>query len=427
MGSALNAMRETHSDAAALKTIVVAELQGLYGAFTFPERLLQQIWQRSDYDTTHACTADGRPLKIRYSGRWNHLGGPDFAGARLNISGQEISGDVELHLNAQDWYTHGHATNPTYDNVVLHVVLFPCEEAYTAGAHGRMIPILCLLPRLHHGLEEYAADAAIEQLAGRPLHRAQEKLGLLSNIELDTVLREHAQCRWRSKVYFAQKRINRLGWESACHHVALEILGYRFNRAPMLSVASAHPLAEWTQGLIIPDRVFSEESERWILQGVRPLNHPRLRLNQSAQWCRERPDWTERLQSGLTWRALQGDAVAAGQGEWRRRVRLTAVRTHVMDELCANRVRGSRFDNLAGDGFMPLLAAQTGLNLAGAWRGWFAGDAPESAVHLLKALGVFDGRERPVAQGQLQGLLGWMLEQERCAEGMKHAMDGRGT
>ena len=194
MGSALSAMRETHSDATTLKPSAVAELQGLYGAFTFPERLLQQIWQRSDYDTTHAHTADGRLLKIRYPGRWNHLGGPDFAGARLNIGGQEISGDVELHLNAQDWYAHGHASNPTYDNVILHVVLFPCEEACTAGAHGQMIPILCLLPRLHHGLEEYAADAAIEQLAGRPLHRAQEKLGLLSNRELDTVLRDHAQC-----------------------------------------------------------------------------------------------------------------------------------------------------------------------------------------------------------------------------------------
>ncbi|MCS6242677.1 MAG: DUF2851 family protein [Opitutus sp.] len=423
-------MRETHSEPTTLKPSAVAELQGLYGAFTFPERLLQQIWQRSDYDTTHAHTADGRPLKIRYPGRWNHLGGPDFAGARLNIGGQEISGDVELHLNAQDWYAHGHASNPTYDNVILHVVLFPCEEACTAGAHGRMIPILCLLPRLHHGLEEYAADAAIEQLAGRPLHRAQEKLGLLSNIELDTVLRDHAQCRWRSKVYFAQKRIARLGWESACHHVALEILGYRFNRAPMLSVASAHPLAQWTQGQVAPDQIFSEDPERWVLQGVRPLNHPRLRLNQYAQWCRERPDWPERLQNGRAWRALQGDGGSApptGQGKWRRRVRLTAIRAQMMDELCANRVSGSRFDNLTGDGFMPLLAAQTGLNLAGAWLGWFAGDAPESAVKVLKALGAVDGRDRPVAQGPIQGLLGWMMEQERCAEGVKRTMDGRGT
>ena len=86
-----------------------------------------------------------------------------------------------------------------------------------------------------------------------------------------------------------------------------------------------------------------------------------------------------------------------------------------MEELCANWVSGSRFDNLSGDGFMPLIAAQTGLNLAEAWLGWFAGDAPESAVKVLKALGAVDGRERPVAQGPIQGLLGWMMEQERCA------------
>jgi hypothetical protein len=114
-------------------------------------------------------------------------------------------------------------------------------------------------------------------------------------------------------------------------------------------------------------------------------------------------------------------------GAWRRKVKLTALRTWVQEELCADMVSGSRFDNLVGDGFMPLLAAQTGMDLAGAWAGWFAGDAPESAVRVLKALGVFEGRAKPVAQGPIQGLLGWMLAQEKCARGEKRSMDGRGT
>ncbi len=427
MGSALSAMRETASELTPLKEQVVAELQGLYGAFTFPERLLQQIWQRGDYDSTDAATQEGRPLKISYPGRWNHLGGPDFAGARLNLDGREITGDVELHLHAKDWDSHGHAGDPAYANVVLHVVLFPCEAAYTIGVGGQAIPILCLLPRLHHGLEEYATEAAIEQLAGRPLHRAQETLGALSNEALARLLEEHAAHRWRSKVHFAGERIKRLGWEAACHHAALEILGYRFNRAPMLRVATAHPLDEWVQARVATESIFTQGAEHWSLHGVRPRNHPRLRLRQYAEWCRERPDWVGRLRASTAWSTGQASPPTADLGAWRRQAGLRALRARLRGDLCGDRVSGSRFDNLLGDGFMPLLAAETGQDLSGVWGGWFAGDAPESAGRVLKALGVFDGRARPVSQGPIQGLLGWMVEQERRARDEKHARDGRGT
>jgi hypothetical protein len=88
---------------------------------------------------------------------------------------------------------------------------------------------------------------------------------------------------------------------------------------------------------------------------------------------------------------------------------------------------GSRLDNLAGDGFLPLLAAETGLNLEVAWTGWFAGDAPEAVVRVLRALGVFGGRDRPVSQGPVQGLLGWMLAYESHLQAQRAPLHGRGT
>jgi hypothetical protein len=396
----------------------VAEVQGLYGAFSFPERLLQKIWHRGEFDNAAARTAEGRMLKVCHPGRWNHLGGPDFAGARLIIDGREVTGDVELHLYAKDWAAHGHAADSAYDNVVLHVVLFPCAETSTRGAGGRAIPILCLLPLLHHGLEEYASEEAMEQLAGRPLHHAQEALGVLCHEELDTMLAGHTEKRWLTKVRFAGERIKRLGWADACHHAALEILGYRFNRAPMLSVASAFPLTEWANGRVQPTAVFDEWVEWWSLQGVRPLNHPRLRLRQYAEWCIARPDWPDRLRASPRLRALAVPRRAElPVGEWRRQVRLTAQRARLRDELCAGALSGSRLDNLVCDGFLPLLAADTGLDLRAAWAGWFAGDEPASVTRVLRALAVFDGRGRPVAHGPIQGLLGWMLARESQLEG----------
>jgi hypothetical protein len=259
----------------------------------------------------------------------------------------------------------------------------------------------------------------MEQLAGRPLHYAQEALGGLGREELDTLLLGHAGARWRSKVRFAGERIRRLGWEGACHHAALEILGYRFNRAPMLSVATANPLSEWAARRVDPAEMFAAWSDRWSLQGVRPLNHPRLRLRQYADWCAARPDWTARLRGHAGLRALAGGPVktAGGAGDWRRAAGLTRLRDGLCDELCAGAVGGSRFDNLAGDGLLPLLAAETGLDLEPAWSGWFAGDAPEAVVRVLQELGVFAGRDRPVAQGPVQGLLGWMLAREAQKQG----------
>lgn len=382
---------------------MVAEVQGLYGAFSFPEKLLQKLWLRGDFDASAARVADGRTLRVIHPGKWNHLGGPDFCGAKLILDGVETNGEVELHLHARDWAAHHHALDPAYDGVILHVVLFPCEEAVTTGAAGRQIPILCLLPLLHHGLEEYAAEEAVEQLAGRPLHQAQESLGVLSIDELDTLLREHAGRRWRGKVHYARERIRRLGWDGACHHAALEVLGYRFNRAPMLSVASAWPLAEWTQGRVDPEDVFASPGIRWSLQGVRPLNHPRLRLVQYADWCARRPDWADQL--------------LAGPEPEERFARSASGRRLLREELCAGVVSGSRFDNLVGDGFLPLLAARTDRDLAEVWSGGYAGDAPEALVDVLKGLGVFGGRGRPVSCGPLQGLIGWMLARERTGGG----------
>ncbi|MBC8041535.1 MAG: hypothetical protein H7Y06_13410 [Opitutaceae bacterium] len=98
-------------------------------------------------------------------------------------------------------------------------------------------------------------------------------------------------------------------------------------------------------------------------------------------------------------------------------VRSAVGRARLRAALCDDVISGSRFDNLMGDGFMPLLAAEAGLDLESVWGAWYAGDAPESVVRVLRALGIFGGRGRPVSQGPIQGLLGWMLAHEAQAQG----------
>ena len=391
----------------------VAEIQGLYGPFSFPEKLLQKIWSRGEFDRAKARTTDGRSVQILQPGKWNLLGGPDFRGARLRwADGPVVTGEVELHLSAEGWEQHGHAQDRAYSGVVLHVVLFPPESGHvTRGAGGESIPILVLLPLLLHDLEEFAAEDAVENLAHRPVSRVAEVLGALGTEDVMTLLRHCAERRWRQKVHFARLRVQRLGWTPACHHAALEILGYRFNRAPMLRVAAAHPLAEWARGAVDPDIVDETEAGAWSCQGVRPANQPRTRLRQYAAWVRAAPDWPERLRAGREQLPLA--TTRTGTGSARRVHRLVALREHLAARVGAGAVGGPRLDNLICDGFLPLLAAETGADLGGLWWHWFPGDLPPMFAPTLRGLGLIGARGSPASHGLGQGLLGWLLEREQ--------------
>ncbi len=396
----------------------VAEIQGLYGPFAFPERLLQKLWLRGEFARDGARTTDGRRVKILFPGKWNLLGGPDFAAAKFQFDDEPpITGDVELHLRAEDWAAHGHARDRAYDDVKLHVVLFPPDTKRVArDARGEAIPTLCLLPLLWHDLEEYAADEAMEKLADRPAVRLVEELSRLPSAEVMTLLRREARKRWDQKVYFARLRVKRLGWREACHQTALEILGYRFNRAPMLRIATRVPLAKWAAGAVNVDELFASEAGAWSLPGVRPANHPRARLTQYATWTRERGDWPERLVKIAD--GLAAISVDQPTREARKAGEFPALRERIAVDICGEAVGGARLANLVCDGFWPLLAAEgRGGDHFGRWYHWYAGDLPDALTKGLRELTICDGRAQPMSHGLGQGLLGWMLSRETEGRG----------
>lgn len=410
----------------------VAELAGLHGAFSFPERLLQSIWARGDFDARDLRLRDGRAVRLRRRGRWNRLAGPDFSDAEIEVgegAAREVwRGAVEVHLRAADWDAHGHASDPAYDHVVLHVVLFPSMREWTAGAGGRRIPILELLPRLERDLEAYAEEAAVEGIAGRPYSRLREQLAGVPPAVLRAEVERHAERRWLNKVRLAAERLGRLGWEQACHQAALEVLGYRANRLPMLAVAECWPLAAWRAGDVTVEAAWETPAEPWQGAGVRPANRPRGRLAQYADWVKARPDWPERLAAiGADWAAAEPES--AGEADLRsrrRRLGIAAARRRLSQEVCGDVLGGTRFDTWVCDAAMPLLAARFGSGTeawatgwAARWRAWNPGDAPEELVRLAREFELSGNPGAPLTQAHLQGLLGWLA---KLAEA-----DGRGA
>ena len=395
-------------------TTGVAEMQGMYGAYSFSELLLQKIWLRGDFDLSAAVTADGRRVRVQHPGRWNRLGGPDFRDARVRLGdGPEATGDVEVHLRAGDWEAHGHARDPAYEKVLLHVVLFPAPDGRrTLGGGGREIPVLSLLPLLRHDLEEFAADDAVERMAGRPMTQVADELGQLKPDALDGLLRSHAGARWRQKVHFARLRVQRLGYGEACHQTVLEILGFRFNRAPMLRLAAKYPLSRWYTGDFAVDMLLTEEAAAWSLQGVRPANHPRVRLGQYWKWVQAHPNWPAALSSVVG--ALPRVSAEQSSRAVRRECGMGEVRRRLVDKVCGGGVGGTRFETLVVDGFLPLLAAKESLEaeLFGIWYHWFPGDLPPAISRVLRDLSVIDRVHGPMANGPAQGLLGWWWAKE---------------
>jgi len=396
-------------------TTHVQEMQGLYGPFTIAERVVQKIWLRRDFEQTGLQLLDGRTLQIRTPGHWNLLGGPDFRLARLLVEGRSVLGDVEVHFHSADWHAHRHAEDRAYDNVVLHVIMFPPSngERRAERRDGSEIPTLVLLPQLDRGLEEYASDDALEKMTARDAVERIAELAAMPKTELLEMLRALAKARWESKVRFAALRIGKLGWPGAAHHAALEILGYRRNRAPMLATATAHALNEWSGARDVA-AVFAERTGQWQLQGMRPANHPLGRLRQYQEWVRARPDWPERLRC-LALPAREGLAGQASTALFRKQHVMAGLRETWSRDIVDDVLGGSRLDTLVCDGFLPLLSSETGRDLFPLWFHWFLGDVPVEVREALGALGVAGTKPAPFCHGWAQGFLGWISEREARA------------
>ena len=86
------------------------------------EELLHHIWQYRLYNFAGLQTVEGASIEVIRTGELNPNAGPDFLNARLKIGGTDWAGNVEIHVRSSDWIKHQHEGNPSYENIILHVV-----------------------------------------------------------------------------------------------------------------------------------------------------------------------------------------------------------------------------------------------------------------------------------------------------------------
>jgi len=86
------------------------------------EELLSYLWQHKKFEFSHLYTEDGLLIEIIDTGQKNTADGPDFIQVRLRIDGKLWAGSVEIDVLQENWHIHKHHINPSYNNVILHVI-----------------------------------------------------------------------------------------------------------------------------------------------------------------------------------------------------------------------------------------------------------------------------------------------------------------
>lgn len=284
------------------------------------ELTLSRVWQEGLYASTMRST-DGRRVQVVYRGVWTYSNGPDFRDAMIDIDGRLRRGSVELHVRASDWDIHGHSSDPSYDDVVLHVVLNDDRDGPVVTNSGLAIPTVDLTSFLSQTLdavERQIVATVLGDTGGRP---CLPTVATSYPDEVRSILRREGWKRLAGKQLRFQQELERFPPGEVLYRGILDGLGLMQNRGGMAAVAEIVPLSllesppvcryrmMWMllgAGGFLPltpshaalaeleppdvaaieeydvDAVRASRGPAWNLNRVRPANHPVRRLASMA-------------------------------------------------------------------------------------------------------------------------------------------------
>ncbi len=193
-----------------------------------PERAVAALWSRAHTLSDGLVTEDGRRLTVVYPGRPNSRAGPDFMDAVIqDASGRRIAGDVELHVDAPDWYGHRHHLDPAYNGVVLHVVLRSRGSTASRQQSGTEAPVAAL------------PGGRPDAVAAAPSHA----LNLPGPRGLEDLLDRAGEDRFLARSDGFRAELASDTADQVLYRALMEALGYASNRKPFRRLASLVPIS----------------------------------------------------------------------------------------------------------------------------------------------------------------------------------------
>jgi len=295
----------------------------LFPAQRMPGELeVQARWFAGDFGN-HFVSTSGDTVDIVQFGVWNREAGPDFRDAAISLNGMKpIRGCIEIDLLDRNWEAHGHATNPAFEETVLHVFVEKSDrEFFVRTKSNRNVPQVWIDPKM-------LPDAFSSNVPLARPGRCQAPLRDLPEERVCSVLDAAAQFRLRQKASRIRSEVETHGRDEVLFQEVAAALGYRENKLSFTLIAQRLPLKflretpqdieallfgvagflqtadldvykkstreyvrqlwdRWwphrdeVERLILPAKI-------WHISNTRPVNHPQRRLAALASLAR---DW----------------------------------------------------------------------------------------------------------------------------------------
>lgn len=156
----------------------------------------------------------------------------------IRFRGEVLRGSIELDPEARAWEYHGHAENPVYEDVVLHLFFrSDTTEFFTRTASHRLVPQVLLSDKIS------TTGVPTPQPAAKP-GRCSLRLTDWPLGQITSLFEAAARYRLELKTARWNRVIQAHGWDQAVFQGLAETLGYANNKLPMTVLAQRLPLAQ---------------------------------------------------------------------------------------------------------------------------------------------------------------------------------------
>ncbi len=200
------------------------------------EEFLHWVWKNRFFDAGRLCDREAGPIEVITTGDYNRDSGPDFFNTRLTVDGTAWAGNTEIHINASDWYRHGHHTDHAYDNVILHLVHNNDAEVYTASGRRLLTLPLEFDPSLWENYIDFVNNPSVLACAGL--------IGKTDGFMTKHWLWSLAVDRLERKSNEIREMLGKTGsdWEETLYRLISRYFGFRVNTGPFEMLSSRLPL-----------------------------------------------------------------------------------------------------------------------------------------------------------------------------------------
>lgn len=209
-------------------------------AIPFSENFLHYIWEYLAFNLKDLKTTQNQKLLIVHPGKHNMHAGADFSAAKIYLDDILWVGDIEIHINANEWLQHHHQEDNAYERVILHVVFN--DNASIKYKNGKAIPMLCLKNRIAPELIQ-AYETLLKNQSWLACQAHLPEIFYKTNMGawLKTLAKERLQLKSQNLMHLLAEANE--DWSTLLYWQLMQALGAEANGAAMLALAKALPLS----------------------------------------------------------------------------------------------------------------------------------------------------------------------------------------